>query len=381
MENMDRCLAYYAPASAARVVDIGAMNVNGSYRQLFEPHIDYIGVDLEAGPGVDVVLDDPYQLPFEDGSVNMVISGQMLEHCAFFWKTFEEISRVLAPGGVCIMIAPSAGPAHYKVDYYRFYSDAWDAIAEWSGLRVVDRWIDPRGQWRDNICVFEKGDTVRRATEMKPRQAKFRIRAVVEDRPGALSAQAQGALNERLSAALSGAREGVYLQLGAGAGAISAPVPAAVVSQAACPRPDAPSVFFADGLSDDFFHFHAETVLKKGVSVAVLSGASEFDQIYRDFINTEDHMLSDGVMLVVSSQSPDSGGQTGLRPCEVSYFMEFLAKKRPKLSIETVNAADATIWTIRRFNKKHAVLVDRYNSIVMPALRRLDAAAVEGTPA
>ena len=40
-----------------RVIELGSLNVNGGLRHLFPPECDYIGVDLQPGPGVDVVAD------------------------------------------------------------------------------------------------------------------------------------------------------------------------------------------------------------------------------------------------------------------------------------------------------------------------------------
>ena len=45
--------------------------------------------------GVDIRLADPYRIPLPDASVDIVLSGQMLEHNEFFWLTFLEMSRVL----------------------------------------------------------------------------------------------------------------------------------------------------------------------------------------------------------------------------------------------------------------------------------------------
>ena len=80
---------------AREALDVGGADVNGGYRPIFDdPRYRYLTVDLAAGEGVDVVLDDPYRLPFADGSVDIVLSGQMLEHCEFFWLTFAEMMRV-----------------------------------------------------------------------------------------------------------------------------------------------------------------------------------------------------------------------------------------------------------------------------------------------
>lgn len=42
-----------------RLAEIGSQDVNGSLRQVCPPHIEYLGLDFVAGPGVDVVLDAP----------------------------------------------------------------------------------------------------------------------------------------------------------------------------------------------------------------------------------------------------------------------------------------------------------------------------------
>jgi SAM-dependent methyltransferase len=130
MENMQRCLRWYGPDRPVRVVDLGSAAVNGSYRELFGDKTEYIGLDLESGPGVDMVLADPYRLPFADASIDLVVSGQMLEHCPNFWRVFTEISRVLKTEGLAFIIAPSAGPIHrYPVDCYRFYPDSYCKFA------------------------------------------------------------------------------------------------------------------------------------------------------------------------------------------------------------------------------------------------------------
>jgi len=102
LENMNRCIATYllpnlsSNISKIKVIDIGGADVDGSYADFFQSsQFEYQGVDLEPSAGVSVVLDDPYKLPFETESVDLVISGQMLEHCEFFWLTFAEMNRVL----------------------------------------------------------------------------------------------------------------------------------------------------------------------------------------------------------------------------------------------------------------------------------------------
>ena len=132
-ENMQKCYARYIAGSTIAqrenviVLDMGGADVNGSYADIFSgPQFTYIGADLIPGPGVSLVLQDPSKIPLENASVDIVVSGQMLEHCEFFWLTFLEMVRVLKPDGYMFLIAPSAGPIQaYPVDCYRFYPDSY----------------------------------------------------------------------------------------------------------------------------------------------------------------------------------------------------------------------------------------------------------------
>src|SRR5687767_7792114 len=99
---------------ALRVADIGSQIINGSYRPLFDqPGWQYVGIDMAEGAGVDLVLGDVYRWSeIADGSFDVVVSGQALEHIEFFWLTMLEIARITRPGGLVCLIAPSGGYEH-----------------------------------------------------------------------------------------------------------------------------------------------------------------------------------------------------------------------------------------------------------------------------
>lgn len=166
LEHMTRLVATHLDANAAlSVVDIGSYDVNGTYRPLFDrPAWSYTGVDLEAGPGVDIVLKSPYRLPIGSASVDLVISGQAFEHVEQFWLSWLEMLRVLKPGGRIFLIAPSRGPEHrYPVDCWRFYPDGYRALARFGRCELVDvhtDWAphpDPgSSHWGDTVGVFRK---------------------------------------------------------------------------------------------------------------------------------------------------------------------------------------------------------------------------------
>jgi len=152
---------YLAPKAdqRLRILDIGAQEVheNGSYKPLFRdyPNWTYQGADMVAGRNVDIVLTDPYDWrQVASNSVDVLISGQAFEHIEFFWLTMTEVARVLKPGGICCIIAPSSGYEHrYPVDCWRFYPDGFRALARWANLEV----LEATTQWED-LPQYEEGD-------------------------------------------------------------------------------------------------------------------------------------------------------------------------------------------------------------------------------
>jgi SAM-dependent methyltransferase len=164
MQHMQDLLQRYLdPQTPLAMADIGSYDVNGSYRALTgHTQWRYTGVDLEPGPNVDVVMESPYRLPFATASMDVLISGQALEHMDFFWVSWLEMIRVVRPGGLIFMIAPSRGPEHrYPVDCWRFYPDGFDALARWGGADSVEistDWSpheDPASAvWGDTVGVF-----------------------------------------------------------------------------------------------------------------------------------------------------------------------------------------------------------------------------------
>lgn len=148
--------------SPLEIIDLGAHSVDGSttYRLLFDkPGWHYQGLDLEAGINVDIVVEDPYRWKeLTDASVDVLVSGQTLEHVEFPWLTVAEVFRVLRPGGVACLIAPASGPEHrFPVDCWRIYPDGMKALARYAGLRDVEIFTDwNQGRWKDTFAVLQK---------------------------------------------------------------------------------------------------------------------------------------------------------------------------------------------------------------------------------
>ncbi|MDA8952462.1 class I SAM-dependent methyltransferase [Pseudomonadales bacterium] len=89
------------------VLEIGSYDVNGSIRSLFNAQ-NYVGVDLVEGPGVDVVAGGQ-SLDFADAKFDVVLSCEVFEHNPFWQETFENMHRMLKPGGLLIMTCASRG--------------------------------------------------------------------------------------------------------------------------------------------------------------------------------------------------------------------------------------------------------------------------------
>jgi len=166
LEHMARLIGKYLhPEEILRVIDIGSYDVNGSYRQFFNNvNWTYIGVDIAAGKNVDVVLESPYELPFETNSADLIISGQAFEHIEFFWVTWVEMVRVLKPNGKIFLLAPSRGGEHrYPVDCWRYYPDGFRALAKYAGLNILEVHTDwtpheapDSAHLGDTVGAFEK---------------------------------------------------------------------------------------------------------------------------------------------------------------------------------------------------------------------------------
>lgn len=153
---------FFPDNQKAKVVEIGSQDVNGSLREVCPTKFEYVGVDFQAAKGVDIVLEDPYSLPFESESVDIVLSSSCFEHSEMFWLVFLEIMRILKPSGLFYLNAPSSGSFHrYPVDCWRFYPDSGKALIAWGrknkiNTELLESYVQKDGDWQDFVSVFIK---------------------------------------------------------------------------------------------------------------------------------------------------------------------------------------------------------------------------------
>ncbi len=92
-------------------------------RGLF-PGRSYVGSDLRPGPGVDRV-EDVAALSFPSGSVGTAIAIETFEHVFEIRSAFDEVFRVLKPGGVFVVTLPLNFRIHdFPDDYWRMTPSA-----------------------------------------------------------------------------------------------------------------------------------------------------------------------------------------------------------------------------------------------------------------
>jgi SAM-dependent methyltransferase len=152
-----------------KILDVGSYDVNGTMKPIFEKG-QYVGLDMEAGPNVDIV-GVSHDIPFEKDEFDIVISSSCFEHDDMFWISFQEMCRVLKPGGYMYVQAPSNGPYHgWPGDNWRFYIDSWKALEKWGkklgfDIELVEHYIDDTTPhhpnegfrlWNDSIGIYRK---------------------------------------------------------------------------------------------------------------------------------------------------------------------------------------------------------------------------------
>ena len=97
MESMKAFVdKYLDPTKQLRILDIGSYDVNGSYKHLFSnPKWDYVGGDIEDGPNVDMVFNDPYHWNIPPDSFDVIISGQCIEHVEDVKEWIKPLKSIL----------------------------------------------------------------------------------------------------------------------------------------------------------------------------------------------------------------------------------------------------------------------------------------------
>ncbi len=125
--------------STDTILDIGSVDINGSYRNLLPPDWSYKGLDLQTGKNVDIVATSLYEYPIEDNTYRIVISGQCIEHVQDLHKWIKEVTRVTQKAGILCLIAPTSWVEHrHPVDCWRILPDGIQFLFDLAGIKPIE---------------------------------------------------------------------------------------------------------------------------------------------------------------------------------------------------------------------------------------------------
>lgn len=388
LENMQACYERYIKSYAwpgratISVLDVGGANVNGSYSDIFSgSEFAYQSADIEANAHVDIVLDSPYELPFEDESIDIVISGQAFEHVEFFWLLFAEMIRVLRHDGILILIAPSSGPIHrYPVDCYRFYPDAYRALAKFANCEVAEISLDPRGPWRDLVGVFRKTHEEKRIPNTRNNWTpnRFELPMLLStDRAKHTSANVEALRGSRsylsvLEYLHDTLKPHLYLEIGVRNGNSLRLAHCQAIGVDPFPDdsielPNSACIYSVT--SDDFFSRHTDVLQSNAPpDLVFIDGMHLFEYVLRDFINIERYSTANTIVAVddvfpnhriQAQRLRNSSVWTG----DVWKLGYCLAEHRPDLKLSYLDTNPTGMLIISNLDPDNAHLLDAYNPI------------------
>lgn len=123
------------------LLEVGSRARSGnSYRHWFPEDIEYVGLDVTAGPNVDIVGDAHHLSRHVKRRFDFIFSISCFEHILMPWKVAIEMNKVLHDGGLARIISHGAWPLHEEPwDFWRFSKEAWSGIFnKHTGFDVID---------------------------------------------------------------------------------------------------------------------------------------------------------------------------------------------------------------------------------------------------
>lgn len=149
-------ISAWLPQMQEPILEIGSKIVNEGFltnKEEFFIGRAYIGVDLEAGSGVDIIADATKGIPAPDGIFSTILCFDTLEHVDKPWKMMEEVNRVSAKDALIVMSAAFQYGLHScPSDYWRFSTEGLRVLLE--GWDVVEAGYITHGRIYDFLKRF-----------------------------------------------------------------------------------------------------------------------------------------------------------------------------------------------------------------------------------
>lgn len=112
------------------IIEIGSLIINGSLRDIFLQPKSYLGVDIGAGLGVDLISRG-HEVEFPNDSFDVALSAECFEHDQHWVQTFQKMIDLVKPKGMIVFscattgraehgtLATDAGSSPFTINYYR----------------------------------------------------------------------------------------------------------------------------------------------------------------------------------------------------------------------------------------------------------------------
>ncbi len=125
------------------VIEVGSLDVNGSLRHTIEAFhpLRYIGVDLQAGPGVDEICSAHNLLErFGNEAFDLLVSTEVLEHVRDWRKAISNFKNILKPGGILLVTTRSKGFGYHghPFDFWRYDSEDMQIIFSDFVIEIIE---------------------------------------------------------------------------------------------------------------------------------------------------------------------------------------------------------------------------------------------------
>lgn len=138
------------------VIDAGAGECQ--YKPLFD-HVNYLAVDLCVGDAnwdfSRIDINAPlHDIPLPDGTADVVLCTEVLEHVPNPHQVVAELARLLKPGGSLYLTVPFSAREHQvPYDFFRYTQYGVRYLCEQAGLEV--EYVRPvRGDFYRAYCVL-----------------------------------------------------------------------------------------------------------------------------------------------------------------------------------------------------------------------------------
>jgi SAM-dependent methyltransferase len=367
------------------VIDIGGLNLKDSYADIFSTDdFHYQAVEIKENENVDIVLDNSYRLPFEDRSIDIVISGQAFEHVDFFWLLFEEIVRVIKKKGLIILVAPSSGPNHrHPVDCYRPSPDVYRALAKYTSCHLLDIHHDDRGPEQDLVGVFSKQEIDYNFTQhadsknWTPNRIETETSSAAPHKPhnNKEFEITKGDLNylDVLAKLHQTINPSLYLEIGVRFGRSLCLAKSSAIG--VDPSPDlkvslSKNHQLLTQTSDTFFETKAHKLLKdRSLDLSFIDGMHLFEFALRDFINIEKHSSPESIVVIDDifpnhRMQANRKRETQVWTGDVWRLAECLLNERPDLMLTFLDCHPTGLLIISGLNRKDGTLTNKYNPLV-----------------